>query len=316
MLHRVSLVWAVWALACGSLGAAEPSDAELVQKSKRIVFLGDSITFAGGYVAIFDAWLAAKQPNIAHEVISCGLPSETVSGLSEDGHAGGKFPRPDLAERLERVLQLTKPDLVVACYGMNCGIYQPLAEERFAKYRAGIEGLRKAAAAVGAEVIHVTPPFHDNLRSPKQEFVYNDVLGAYAKWLISQREKGWRVIDLHGPMTAEVLKRRQTDAKFTLQPDGVHPNGEGQWVVARTLIAALGGADEAAATTPEELLARLKAPKELLSLTDKRMQLLRNAYVAKAGHKRPGVASGLPLEEAQAKAAELTQQIEKLLAKP
>ena len=38
------------------------------------------------------------------KVINCGLPSETVSGLSEPDHAGGKFPRPDLHERLGRVL--------------------------------------------------------------------------------------------------------------------------------------------------------------------------------------------------------------------
>src|SRR2546425_2764856 len=38
------------------------------------------------------------------EFLNLGLPSETVSGLSEEGHAGGQFPRPDLLERLARVL--------------------------------------------------------------------------------------------------------------------------------------------------------------------------------------------------------------------
>jgi hypothetical protein len=75
------------------------------------------------------------------EVIDMGLPSETVSGLSEDGHAGGKFPRPDLFERLDRVLRVVRPDVVLACYGMNCGIYQPLDDARFAKFKAGIERL-------------------------------------------------------------------------------------------------------------------------------------------------------------------------------
>src|SRR5207302_9867610 len=71
--------------------------AELLKESRRIVFLGDSITAAGVYVACFDAWLAAGKEPTPHHVIDAGLPSETVSGLSEDGHAGGKFPRPDLA---------------------------------------------------------------------------------------------------------------------------------------------------------------------------------------------------------------------------
>jgi hypothetical protein len=47
---------------------------------------------------------AAQTPT----VIDAGPPSETVSGLSEEGHAGGQFPRPDLVERLTRVLAVTK----------------------------------------------------------------------------------------------------------------------------------------------------------------------------------------------------------------
>ena len=39
-----------------------------------------------------------------------------------------KIPRPDLHERLERVLTQTKPDLVFARYGMNDGIYLPLIQ--------------------------------------------------------------------------------------------------------------------------------------------------------------------------------------------
>src|SRR5688500_7174596 len=119
------LALAVALLSRGALHAEEPATPEkLVQDAKRIVFLGDSITAGGGYVAAFEAWLLASGKPTPM-VINMGLPSETVSGLSEEGHAGGAFPRPDLAERLERVLKTAKPDLVFACYGMNCGIYEP-----------------------------------------------------------------------------------------------------------------------------------------------------------------------------------------------
>src|SRR2546426_9734607 len=77
---------------------------------KRILFLGDSITYAGQYVDRFEMLLFTQYPERQFEVINCGLPSETVSGLSEPGHAGGKFPRPDLHERLGRVLTKVKPD--------------------------------------------------------------------------------------------------------------------------------------------------------------------------------------------------------------
>ena len=77
------------------------------------------------------------------------------SGLSEPGHAGGQFPRPDLHERLDRVLSKLKPDVIVACYGMNDGIYYPFGEERFAAFQSGMRRLREKASAAGAKVIHV-----------------------------------------------------------------------------------------------------------------------------------------------------------------
>ena len=66
---------------------------------RRIVFLGDSITYAGHYVDLVEAFLRLKNPGLRCEFLNLGLPSETVSGLSEPGHAGGAFPRPDLHER-------------------------------------------------------------------------------------------------------------------------------------------------------------------------------------------------------------------------
>lgn len=293
--------------------AEEGAPRELLKSSRRIVFLGDSITAGGGYVAYFDAWLTGQRLANQPQVINLGLASETVSGLSEDGHADGKFPRPHLAERLDRVLKLTKPDLVFACYGINCGIYQPLDESRFAKYRQGIEELKSAVEATGAKFVIVTPPFYDDARFPNSGFSYNDVLDRYSEWLVSQREKGWQVVDLHTPMTQYVREQRKQDAKFTLQPDAVHPNDAGHWFIARQLIGWFGDAKSAAASTPEEMLTVVDLPGQALPLVKQRMSTLRDAYVATAGHKRPGVAKGLPVDEAEAKARELTEQIARLI---
>lgn len=284
----------------------------VLQRSKRVLFLGDSITASGRYVAAFDAWLCAARPAQKPEILNAGLPSETVSGLSEDGHAGGKFPRPALAERLDRVLALTKPDLVVACYGINCGIYQPLDQERFLRYQQGIERLRNAVRKQGATLILMTPPFYDDQRSPRS-FSYNAVLDRYSGWLLAQREEGWLVVDLHGPMTREVQRRREQEPQFTFQPDGVHPNEAGHWFMAQQLIRFFGDEKAAAAASAEAMLADRRVPPELLPLVQKRLNLLRDAYVAAAGHKRPGVAAGLPLAEAQAKAKELAADIQDVL---
>ena len=290
---------------------AEPTLAELVGNARRILFLGDSITAAGPAVANFDAWLLTQKRPQTSVVINAGLPSETVSGLSEEGHAGGQFPRPDLAERLERVLKVAQPDVVIACYGMNCGIYQPFDKERFARYQAGIRQLRERVEQAGARLIHVTPPFYDDQVSPRP-FVYNEVLGRYADWLLEQRSQGWLVVDLHRAMTAEVARRRQTDPKFTFQPDGVHPNDAGHWFVATRLIAAMGDEAAASAESPQAMLRQAGLPVELLPLVTERMQIRRDAYVGAAGHKRPGVAKGLPIPEAEQAAARLSDKIQSL----
>jgi lysophospholipase L1-like esterase len=293
--------------------SAEPTPAEMLKDAKRVLFLGDSITAAGGYVAYFDAWLASERGENAPLVINAGLPSETVSGLSEEGHADGKFPRPDLAERLDRVLKLAKPDLVIACYGINCGIYEPFDDARFQRYQQGQQHLRTEVEKAGAKLIIVTPPFYDDLRSPRK-FSYNEVLDKYSQWLVDERNAGWIVIDLHSPMTKEVVKRRQQNPQFTFQPDGVHPNAAGQWFVAQQLIKAFGDEEAAKAESPEQMLAVQKAPASILPLVEQRMKLLRDAYVATAGHKRPGVAKGLPLDAAQEQAAALSARIREALA--
>lgn len=292
-----------------SHGVAEDRQREqLLRGARTIVFLGDSITFGGGYVADFEAWLLTKKLAPAPMVINVGLPSETVSGLSEEGHADGRFPRPDLAERLDRVLALTKPDLVFACYGINCGIYEPLGEERFRRYREGMERLKQKVEAAGAALVVMTPPSFDDQRK-KNPFSYNAVLAHYADWLLARRADGWRVVDLHGPMTAELSRRRQADPDFTFQPDAVHPNDEGHWFMARQLIRWFGDVQAAATDSPEAMLEARRISPDAMKPIRQRMSLLRDAYVAAAGHKRPGVRAGLPVPEALEKAQELAEQI-------
>jgi lysophospholipase L1-like esterase len=123
--------------------------ADFLPGVERILFLGDSITYEGHYVDEFERFLFTQFPERHFEVIACGLPSETVSGLSEDGHADGKFPRPDLHERLERVLVEAKPQLVFANYGMNDGISLPFDEVGSPDSRKAFFGSGKGLASWG-----------------------------------------------------------------------------------------------------------------------------------------------------------------------
>ena len=285
--------------------SAAPSAAPLalVQDAKRIVVLGDSITHDGRWVAMLASWMESR--GMTAEIIDVGLPSETVSGLSEDGHAGGQFPRPDLAERLDRVLRVARPDLVIACYGMNCGIYQPLDDIRFAKFKAGMEHLHATVEQSGAKIIHLTPPIYDKRSDqpgPAGNADYDSVLDAYSTWLLSKRPDGWLVIDVHGPMKAMLASARAKNPLAVFAPDTVHPNDDGHWAMARAVIRGLGDSRASEAATPAAFAA-------LLPEVTARLQLLRDAYLAAAGHLRPGLPAGLPIDEAESKARAITESI-------
>ena len=71
-------------------------------------------------------------------------------------------------ERLQRALDKARPDVVVACYGMNDGIYYPFDEQRFAAYQDGINRLIEKVQASGARLILMTPPPFDPLPLRKQ----------------------------------------------------------------------------------------------------------------------------------------------------
>lgn len=287
--------------------------------AKRIVFLGDSITHAGGYIDAIETALIIQHPELKLELLNLGLSSETTSGLSEPGHAGGSFPRPDLHERLQRVLDKTQPDLVVACYGMNDGIYYPLSDDRFDKFKDGINRLHEVVEKSGAKIIHMTPAMFDKLpiasrllpaglsEYPQPYEGYDDVLEAYSAWLLDQKEHGWTVLDVHGAMKESLLEQRKTDPRFTYSADGVHPNAEGQAVLARPLAAHWGLSLQA-----DGLPSHPKA-KDIRALISKKQQTLKLAWLTATGHKRPGVPAGLPLETAQAEAEKLDLQARQML---
>ena len=80
-------------------------------KAKRILFLGDSITHAGGYVAWIETQCRLQGVSPMPTFYNVGLSSETCSGQSEPAHP---FPRPDVHERLDRVLKRIRPDVVIS----------------------------------------------------------------------------------------------------------------------------------------------------------------------------------------------------------
>ena len=280
---------------------------------KRILLLGNSITYAGAYVADIESYFITHYPNRSYEFINVGLPSETVSGLSEVNHADGRFPRPDLHERLSRVLAQTKPDLVFACYGINDGISLPLDESRFRPYREGMKWLHTELEKTDAKrIIFLTPPVHDDKNLGTRG--YNLTLDAYATWLLAQRDSlKWDVADIHFPMTSYLNDRRKTDPSFKLATDGVHPNELGHWLMAKTILHYLGE-NVADAPNVRSTLSINPRSEDILTLVNQRQYIMKDAWLNATGHKRPEMRQGLPMDQARQTYDDIEKRIRAIIA--
>jgi lysophospholipase L1-like esterase len=276
-------------------GSVAPASAA---ETTRIAFLGDSITYDGRWPARVESALRNTPRFSDAEIVNFGLGSETVSGLSEPGHAGGKFPRPCLQERLGRVLEAYKPTLVLACYGMNDGIYLPPDKERMKAYQDGIIRLKTDIEQQGGSIIFITPPLHNADKPSDDPQRYDAVLDAYGAWLVSQRAAGWNVIDIRADLKKAVQEAKSADPAFVYAQDGIHPGDNGHDLIAASVITQLWPILKLDA-------APHVAEGECLAILLKRGHLLKDAWLTRTRHTRPGVTKGLPLEQANTQAAEL-----------
>ncbi len=302
MKHTMLRLLLLTLLAFLPLGTQANDNFETLKNAKKIVFFGDSITYGGEYVVFFERWLRVNHPELNPEILNQGIPSETISGLSEPGHLRHGFARPDLHERLDRALKALNPDLVIACYGINCGIYQPFDKERFTKYQQGVQRLKEKVESRGAKIIFMTPPVYDK---PGQNFDYDEVMATYSRWLVSKRAAGWAVIDLHSVMKEKLSEKRKQNPAFKYSRDGIHPGTEGHELMARQIIGFFAIKPPLGDPHPNAY-GRIMMP-----LRD-RMRVLRDAWLTEIGHKRP-MRKGRPLDEARKIAAENTKKIEENL---
>lgn len=281
---------------------------------KRVLFLGDSITQNGDYCAMVETYLLARFPDRELDFVNVGLGSETVSGLSEPNHANGSFARPCLHERLARILERVKPDYVIACYGMNDGIYLDFDPQRFESYQNGMNRLHDAVAALKVPILHLTPPVYDATQRKKPEnFDYNQVLARYSNWLCEQRMRGWLVADLHTEMSHALAKHRQDDPKFYFSADAIHPDMLGHWEMAKSILTFLGANDLRGVNRLDELFQENPDMAAVWPIIRQREQLTHDSWLWHCEFKRPGIKPGLPLAEAQKRSEQLLFQARALL---
>jgi len=280
-------------------------------EGKTVLFLGNSITYAGQYVAMTETLFLSLHPKTKSRFINSGLPSETVSGLSEPNHAEGKFIRPCLFDRLDNVLDKINPEVVFVCYGMNDGIYLPFDSVRFEAYKNGIIRLHTRLVDAGVKrILWMTPPVHDDPQLRLNG--YNNVLDRYAQWLIGYAKmQSWEIIDLHFAMRRYLEARIEREPHFKLAADGIHPGELGHWLMAKEIIQHLMPSFPLQSTWEDNLRGKPRMI-QLYTLILKRQTIMKNAWLTFTGHRRPGLSKGIAVEDANIAYNAIQEEIETL----
>ncbi len=276
----------------------------------KLVFLGDSNTYAGRFVAVVDANMRKFMRGEVIEVLNLGVSSETASGLSEPDHP---FHRPCVHSRVDKVLRMLKPATVVMCYGMNDGIYEPLSPEILDSYKTGMLELAAKVNATGANLIVMTPPPFEAeaIRSRGGNFgpnangnyawnapveSYDKTVEAMAQWCLTNPFNAFAVVDLRTPLLELRQREVEHDPDFLLTGDGVHFKDAAHDAVADALLRALPLGEDFVVQELSE---------EELNISSASNQILRDAYLSATGKNRPGLKAGLPIVHAERQAAAL-----------
>lgn len=193
----------------------------MTMTATRIVFLGDSITDGHTYpLLVQQAFREAGQP--VPLAINAGIGGDTAKGMRA---------------RLDRDVLSRQPTLVT----LSAGINDSLHDVPLTNYAADVTAIADRLAAEKIPLLILTTsvlgPTKTNAMARLAE--YNAFLRDLA------RQRGLRVAEVHGLMEK---------ATGILEPDEVHPNYDGQRVMARAVLDALGHKDVA---VPEKLKVEL-----------------------------------------------------------
>ena len=246
MDKRLSAVVCSVALLCHAAGAVssenavarmqsrsverDASSVSLVQAGETIAFLGDSITYYGN-----------SRPLGYIHLVMRGLEAVGVNALAIPAGVGGHKSNQMLA-RLDRDVLSRKPQWMTLSCGVNDVWHAHLPGRKgvpLADYQRNITEILERCAASGVKVILMTP----TMVSENPDDVRNMELEQYCVWLreIAAKRK-LPIADLNADMRRKSadLRRRERDSGDKLTRDGVHRTVDGDELMARGILAAMG----------------------------------------------------------------------------
>ena len=230
-LLRLTLLSAFLLAPLTSARAADPG-AFFLRDGDTVVFYGDSITEQQHYGRDIETYVLTRYPNLHVRFINSGWTSDVVSG----GKGG------PAETRIKRDVLPYHPTVVTILLGMNDGEYTHFKQSNYDAYSAGLTVLvdRLTKELPGVRLTLLSPTFYDENAPGSRHFHgYNDVLlkfRDFVKTLGGRRDI--LAVDLNAPLAEATRLGRAHDPRFTLVPDGIHPNEAGQAIMAAAILKA------------------------------------------------------------------------------
>jgi lysophospholipase L1-like esterase len=197
-----------------------------------VVFYGDSITEQQHYGRDIETYVLTRYPAWHVKFINSGWTSDRVSG----GKGGSA------ETRIKRDVLPYRPTVVTILLGMNDGKYTRFKQSNYDAYTDGLTLLvdRLTKELPGVRLTLLSPTFYDENAPGSRHFHgYNSVLLRFRDFV---KTLGGRrnipAVDLNAPLAEATRQGRKRDPRFTLIPDGIHPNEAGQALVAASILKA------------------------------------------------------------------------------
>ena len=205
-----------------------------LKNGDRVVFYGDSITEQRLYTTDVELYVRTRFPNLHVRFVNSGVGGDSVSGW----WAG------PVNLRLKRDVFAFKPNVVTIMLGMNDGGYQSFNPVLFENYKNGYEEIIRSLQRhlPGVRIVLIAPsPFDDVTFPPQFPGGYNAVLiryGRFVKRLAAKYHLSY--VNFNKPLVKVLQKAKKVNLQLAQQiiPQRVHPDADGQLVMAETLLKA------------------------------------------------------------------------------
>jgi lysophospholipase L1-like esterase len=205
----------------------------------RVLFYGDSITEQRLYTTYIEHYVLTHYPERRVIFINTGWGGDQVTRneCAPCRGVGG-------LARIQRDVIDHHPTVVTLLFGMNDGRYYDFDEPTMKVYIDGLTAIiHEIKAKTKARIYLMTPTVYDGTRNTPWSHTtrYNDVLDRYSEAAkqIAAREQ-LPVIDLHAVTVEALTRAKEKDPSYTFLPDGVHPQEDGQLVMAAEILRAWG----------------------------------------------------------------------------